>query len=151
MSSNLPPGAPERFPGRRPPQKPPTLLDWLRRPRNWITIGILIVLNYLIVNVLLAPQPPKQVTIPYNVFRAQIVANNVTSVTIQGDSITGNTKTAIGDTPTSKDKATRFATVKPSFGDNDLLPLMLEHNVTINANPENPPTPSWQTFLSLFG
>ena len=96
MSSNPPSGPGDRFPTRKPPQKPPTLLDWLRRPRNWITIGILIVLNYLIVNVLLAPQPPKQVTLPYNVFRAQVVADNVTSVTIQGDSISGNTKTAVG-------------------------------------------------------
>src|ERR1700694_1454251 len=59
MSSNPPPGPPDRFPGRKPPPKPPTLLDWLRRARNWITIGILIVLNYLVVNVLLAPEPPK--------------------------------------------------------------------------------------------
>src|SRR3982075_3724230 len=151
MSSNPPSGPGDRFPTRKPPQKPPTLLDWLRRPRNWITIGILIVLNYLIVNVLLAPQPPKQVTLPYNVFRAQVVADNVTSVTIQGDSISGNTKVAVGATPPSKDKATRFATVKPSFGDNELLPLLLEHNVTITAKPENPPTPLWQTLLFSFG
>jgi cell division protease FtsH len=151
MASKPPPGPPDRFPTRRPPQKPPSLLDWLRRPRNWITIGILIVLNYLVVNVLLAPQPPKQVTIPYSVFRAQVVADNVTSVTIQGDSISGNAKTPVGATPTSKDKATRFATVKPSFGDNDLITLLLEHNVTITAQPENPPTPLWQTLLFSFG
>jgi cell division protease FtsH len=126
-------------------------MDWLRRPRNWILIGILIVLNYVVVNVLLAPQPPKQVTIPYNVFRAQIPADNVTSVTIQGDSITGITKNPVGDTPTSKNKATHFATVKPPFADNELLPLLLEHNVTISAQPVNPPTPLWQTLLFSFG
>ncbi|HEY4864247.1 MAG TPA: ATP-dependent zinc metalloprotease FtsH [Candidatus Dormibacteraeota bacterium] len=126
-------------------------MDWLRRPRNWILIGILIVLNYVVVNVLLAPQPPKQVTIPYNVFRAQIPADNVTSVTIQGDSITGITKNPVGDTPTSKNKATHFATVKPPFADNELLPLLLQHNVTISAQPVNPPTPLWQTLLFSFG
>src|ERR687886_501180 len=149
MSVN-PPGPPGRRRGqaRKPP---PSLWESLRSPRTWITIAVAILLNYLIVNVLLAPAQPKQVTIPYNVFRSQVIADNVVSVTTQGESITGVTKTPIGDTPNSTDKATHFATQKPVFADNDLLPLMLEHNVTINAKPENQQTPLWMTLLFSFG
>jgi cell division protease FtsH len=149
MAANSAPRPPQG-PGK-PPQKPPSLGEWIRQPRNWITVAILIVLNVVIYNTLLAPAPAKQVTIPYNVFKAQLLAGNVTSVTTQGDSITGTTKTPIGDTPTSKDKATNFATQKPTFTDDQLLSQLLDHNVTINAKPVNPPTPAWQTLLFSFG
>ena len=145
MSVN-PPGPPER-PGNQP-RKSPSMLDSFRSWRTWVTLAIAIVINYVIVNVLLAPAQPKQVTIPYNVFRSQVVADNVTSVTTQGDAITGVTKTPVGATPNAQDKATHFATQKPAFTDNDLVPLMLEHNVTINAKSET--TPLWQSLLVSF-
>jgi cell division protease FtsH len=124
-------------------------MEWLRKPRNWITILLLVILNYVVVNVLLAPSQPKQIEVPYNVFKAQIAASNVTSVVIQTDTITGTTKAAIAATPGSKDTATHFTTGKPSIPDNQLLPDLLDHNVTVDFKPAT--TPLWQTLLFSFG
>ena len=133
--------------GRR--QRPPTLWEWIRQPRNWLTILVLIVLNFIVVNVLLPPSSqPKQVSIPYNTFIDQVNAGNVTSVTIQTDTITGTTKKEIS-APGSSDKATHFTTGKPSVPDDQLLPALLSHNVTVNFQPET--TPIWQTLLFSFG
>src|SRR4029077_11014128 len=39
----------------------------------------------------------------------------------------------------------------PSFANDGLELLLEQHNVTINAKPENPPPPFWQTLLFSFG
>jgi cell division protease FtsH len=150
VASNPPsPPAPREGARGQRPQKPPSVMEWLRKPRNWITILLLVILNYVVVNVLLAPSQPKQIDVPYNVFKAQIAASNVTSVVIQTDTITGTTKAAIAATPGSKDTATHFTTGKPSIPDNQLLPDLLDHNVTVDFKPAT--TPLWQTLLFSFG
>jgi cell division protease FtsH len=106
----------------------------------------------LITNVFFQPNQPKTVTIPYNVFKEQVTADNVISITTTADTITGTTRKPIGDSPTSKDTATNFQTVRPVWAGNDGLESLLEqHNVTINAKPPNPPAPLWQTLLLSFG
>src|SRR5207248_796399 len=46
---------------------------------------------------------------------------------------------------------THFTTQRPSFADDSLEPLLEQHGVTINAKPENPPPPFWETLLFSFG
>jgi cell division protease FtsH len=142
------PGAPDSKDGGQRRPKPPSLLDWIKRPRNWITIALLVVLNYVVVNVLLAPAQPKQVTIPYNVFKAQVSEGNVSSVTILDTTITGTTKKAVS-APGSSDTATHFTTGKPTVPDNDLLPELLKQNVTVDFKTQS--TPAWESFLISFG
>jgi cell division protease FtsH len=124
----------------------------MRSLRLWITLAVILVANIFITNLLFTPAQPASVTLPYDVFKQQVAAGNVISVTTTGDAITGVTKTPVkessGSSPTS---ATHFTTQRPSFADDSLEPLLEQHGVTINAKPENPPPPLWETLLLSFG
>jgi cell division protease FtsH len=122
----------------------------MRSLRLWVTLGIILVANIFITNVLFTPAQPTTVTLPYNVFKQQVSADNVTTVTTTGDSITGVTKTPVKEAGTNV-SATHFTTQRPSFADDSLEPLLEQHGVTINAKPENPPPPFWETLLLSFG
>ena len=145
-SPSPPSGAPSPAKAPAPQARNP-----LRTARFWITLGILLLINIFVTNVLFAPAQPTTITIPYNVFKQQVAADNVVSVTTTGDAITGVTKTAIKESPSSSVSATHFTTQRPSFADDQLEPLLEQHGVTINAKPENPPPPLWQTLLLSFG
>jgi len=123
----------------------------MRSARLWVTLAIVLLANIFITNVLFAPAQPVTVTLPYDVFKQQVAADNVVSVTTTGDAITGVTKTPVKDAPTSKVSATHFTTQHPSFANDGLELLLEQHGVTINAKPENPPPPFWQTLLFSFG
>src|SRR5229473_1862587 len=145
MSSPPPsPPSPTR-PAKPAPPNP------MRSTRLWITLAIVLLANVLITNVLFAPAQPTTVTLPYDVFKQQVVADNVLSVTTTGDAITGVTKTPVKESPTSTVSATHFTTQHPSFASDGLELLLEQHNVTINAKPENPPPPFWETLLFSFG
>jgi cell division protease FtsH len=137
---------------RPPPPKPPSLIDSIRRPSFWIGLVVVVVVNYVIVNVLLAPQQPQQVTISYTEFKKQVVAENVSTITSQGDTITGVTKKQItGQVNGASAKATHFVTQRPAFADNDLEPLLEQHGVTINATPVTTGNSTLVTILLSFG
>ncbi|MHB8613131.1 MAG: ATP-dependent zinc metalloprotease FtsH [Candidatus Dormibacteraceae bacterium] len=145
--------APPRIP--RPPAgtaKPPLTPapNPLRSRRFWITLLILLAANLFITNVLLAPAQPTTITLPYNVFKEQVAADNVVTVTTTGDAITGVTKTAVAE-PGTGTKATHFTTQHPSFANDNLETLLEQHGVVINAKPENPPLPFWEQLLLSFG
>jgi cell division protease FtsH len=123
----------------------------MRSTRLWVTLAIVLLANVVITNVLFAPAQPTTVTLPYDVFKQQVVADNVLSVTTTGDAITGVTKTPVKESPTSTVSATHFTTQHPSFANDGLELLLEQHGVTINAKPENPPPPFWQTLLFSFG
>src|SRR5258708_5226588 len=126
----------------------------MRSRRFWLVFVGLLVANIFVTNVLLGPQQPTTVVIPYNAFKDQVATGNVSSVTSTGDAITGATKTPVsGNQPGSstRAKATNFSTQRPSFADQGLEQLLEKHKVTINAQPENPPAPLWQTLLFSFG
>ena len=152
MASNPPtPRRPDDS-GSRPPQKrPPSMLDSLRSWRFWVLMLILLAVNYVVVDILLAPQQPKQVTLPYNVFKSQVAADNVSSITTQGQAITGESRKPVGATPDSKDTSTHFNTRVPAFGDSELMPLLERHGVTVNVKAESSDTPFWLTALLSFG
>src|SRR6266852_1860174 len=148
MSS--PPPSPPRPPSPTRPAKPAPPKPF-RPTRLWVTLAIVLLANVLITNVLFAPAQPTTVTLPYDVFKQQVVADNVLSVTTTGDAITVVTKTPVKESPTSTVSATHFTTQHPSFANDGLELLLEQHNVTINAKPENPPPPFWETLLFSFG
>ena len=47
-----------------------------REQRLWAALVVLSVINFFIISALFAPAQPKQVTIPYTVFKAQVVATS---------------------------------------------------------------------------
>jgi cell division protease FtsH len=115
-----------------------------------ITFVLVLAVNYFVVNVLLAPQQPKQVTISYSDFKSQVVAGNVIQITSQGDAITGTARKAIADSSNSSDTSTHFATQVPAFASPGLDTLLDDHNVTYTAKPDTG-APLWQTLLFSFG
>jgi cell division protease FtsH len=122
----------------------------MRSTRLWVTLAIILLANIFITNVLLAPAQPTTVTLSYDVFKQQVAADNVISVTTTGDAITGVTKTPVKEASTGT-SATHFTTQHPSFANDGLETLLEQHNVTINAKPANPPPPLWLTLLLSFG
>jgi cell division protease FtsH len=122
----------------------------MRSTRLWVTLAIILLANVFITNVLLAPAQPTTVTLSYDVFKQQVAADNVVSVTTTGDAITGVTKTPVKEASTGT-SATHFTTQHPSFANDGLETLLEQHNVTINAKPANPPPPLWLTLLLSFG
>jgi cell division protease FtsH len=119
--------------------------------RLWITLGIILLINVFITNVLFAPAQPATVTLSYDIFKQQVASGNVVSVTTTGDAITGVTKAPVQEKAPSKASATHFTTQRPSFANDGLEAMLESQGVTINAKPENPPPPLWLTLLLSFG
>jgi cell division protease FtsH len=115
-----------------------------------VTLGLVLLANIFITNVLFAPAQPTTVTLSYDVFKQQVAEDNVVSVTTTGDAITGVTRRPVKEVGTGT-SATHFTTQRPSFADDTLEALLEQHNVIINAKPENPPPPLWETLLLSFG
>jgi cell division protease FtsH len=90
------------------------------------------------------------VTISYNTFLTQVTEGNVTSVTSTGESINGITKKPVADFQNGT-TSTKFQTQRPAFANDDLLTLLQNSNVVINAKDPNAATPLWETLLFSFG
>jgi cell division protease FtsH len=150
MATNPPqaPGRPNR-PGA-PRQGVQPGVGSMRTGRFWLILLSLLVANFIITNVVLGSGQPKSVTIAYNVFIKQVSAGNVVSITSTADTITGVTKKAV-TAATGTDTATNFTTQRPAFATDDLETLLNKNNVTILAEPPNPPTPLWESLLLGFG
>ncbi|MDG5814063.1 ATP-dependent zinc metalloprotease FtsH [Chitinispirillales bacterium ANBcel5] len=77
----------------------------------------------------------QRVSIPYSEFKNQVRTGNISEVMIRGEEIEGEfveyytEEIADGETV----EYSHFATVKPPFDDSDLMGLLEEGNVTINA------------------
>ena len=122
----------------------------IRWRRFWLVIGTLLLVNIIVTSVIQSASQPPSVTIPYNVFIDQVDAGNIISITATGDSITGTAHKAVSagsGQPSAKD----FSTERPSFASDDLEAALIKNQVSILAEPPNPPTPWWETLLLWFG
>ncbi len=135
--------------GGQPPPRGPGY-NPIRWGRFWLIFGVLLLLNIIISTIIQSASQPTTVTIPYDVFIAQVNANNVVNITATGDSITGVAKTAVS-AGAGQPKAKNFATVRPSFANDNLEAELIKANVSILAEPTNPPAPLWETLLFSFG
>ncbi|HEY2636071.1 MAG TPA: ATP-dependent zinc metalloprotease FtsH [Solirubrobacteraceae bacterium] len=119
------------------------------RPGRRILLAILVL---FVINWIIASQvggEPSRLKVPYTTFRAQVVDNNVKEVSSQGDVIQGTFRKKF----TYKKKSnTKFETVQPAFSqDNELLQLMIKHDVEVNAQPLDQPRSFWVSLLVGFG
>jgi cell division protease FtsH len=121
--------------GQTPPQRPR-----LFGPRFWMFLLGLLVLNWVLSMLLV--RPPDRTEVPYTLFRAQVEAGNVASVTGIEDAITGQFKSPVRvPVDDQTQEVTRFSTRRPQFAaDDNLWGLLTEHNVEVSAEP--PPGPS---------
>ena len=133
---------------RQKPSKPPMVP---RSRRLWIIVLVALVVNLALSAVL--SRPEERMNVPYTFFRQQIERGNVKEVTSRGDEIQGSFRVKTTYTPDGG-KARGdddFDTVRPSFGDDGLLRLMLDKGVTVNSKPLDEGTPLWQTLIFGFG
>src|ERR671913_99105 len=109
-------------------------------PRFWMVLLGLLVLNWVLSALLV--RPPERTEVAYTLFRAQVEAGNVASVTGIEDAIDGDFKNPVRvPVDDQTQEVTRFSTRRPSFAaDDNLWELLTEHNVEVSAEP--PPGPS---------
>ena len=99
-----------------------------------------LVLLYLYSSML---QGPERQEISYTQFKQDVTADQIASVTIQGETIRGQYRS--GDATGETTQA--FTTTKPAVEDPRLLDLLESHNVDISA--ESTSTQWWQTMLIM--
>src|SRR5215211_6996672 len=149
-------GSPER-PGRAPAEgvdRVPWRVEGARRsgggtdperpklfgPRFWMLLLGLLVLNWVLSMLLV--RPPERTEVPYTLFRAQVEAGNVASVTGIEDAIDGQFKNPVRvPVDGQEQEVTRFSTRRPQFAaDDNLWELLTSKDVEVSAEP--PPGPS---------
>jgi len=146
--------------GQRPEDQQ-DIRTMLRSPRFWVTLLILLALNWLLAP-LLFPEAQDRITVPYTFFKQQVVAGNVAEITSRGEDIQGQFKQPIADpnpqatTPSvpagqAPQTYTKFATIRPAFEDTELLPLLEQHGVVITAQPLEQPRSPLLMLLLYFG
>jgi cell division protease FtsH len=116
---------------------------------------VLFLLNWLIVP-LIFPTPNDRVTVSYTYFKQQVEGGNVAEITSQGDAIQGLFKQPIPDPEPPEGEQpqtyTKFATRSPTFAlDEELMPLLEQQGVKINAEPLESPRSGLVMFLLSFG
>jgi cell division protease FtsH len=133
----------------------------MRSPRFWVTLLVLLAINWLLVPLLL-PEPQNRVSVPYTFFKQQVASGNVSEITSRGEDIQGQFKQPIAGpnplaaTPTAPagqppQTYTKFATIRPAFEDPELLPLLEQNGVVITAQPLEQPRSPLLTLLLSFG
>ena len=119
--------------------------------RFWLVIGALFLVNILVTTLIEGATQAPSVTIPYNVFLAQVeLPATFSNITATGDSIVGTARKAVSAGP-GQPSATSFSTQRPTFASDALEASLLKNKVSILAEPPNPPTPLWETLLLSFG
>jgi len=129
-------------------QKPPRRSAWTR---FWWLLLVLLLVNWIVSSVLLAP--PGRDKVSYTFFVNQVDANNVQDITSTADTIEGTFRKAVGYPPGSKDatQVTRFTTQRPSFAQDDLFKKLESNGVQVNANNPDQGAPLWEQILVGFG
>ena len=75
-------------------------------------------------------------TVSYTTFVEQVNANNVKSVTITDYTVTGAFASPVPSADGTT-KSTQFTTTVPQFGNDELIPLLQQHNVAITVQPSS--------------
>ncbi|HMO00831.1 MAG TPA: ATP-dependent zinc metalloprotease FtsH [Miltoncostaeaceae bacterium] len=114
----------------------------------WILLGLL-ALNWFIVS--LIPSGTSRLDVPYTQFRDQVTAGNVREVTSRGDTIQGEFKTAVTYPAGSDHTNSAFETQRPAFADDQLLQLLIDQDVVVNAEPIDEGRSLLATILLSFG
>jgi len=141
-------GAPEPSETERSPRR-----SMLAPPGGrwfWLVLLALLAVNWYVGS---RVSPERQrLSVPYTAFRIQVEQGNVKEVSTRGDTIQGIFRHQVRYPPTKDGKAsTRFETVRPSFGDDGLLQLLIQRRVVVNAHPVDSGRPLLETLVVSFG
>jgi cell division protease FtsH len=127
---------------RRMPRPPGSQRFW------WFLLALL-ALN-IVLGQLIPTSKDRRLDVPYTFFRQQVEASNVKEVNARGDVIQGELKTAVKFEGKGPEKT--FETVRPVFAqDDELLKLLLDKRVEVNARPIDEGRGLLATLLISFG
>ena len=117
--------------------------------RIWWVFAAVLIVNWLVASVLLGAG--SVTTVSYSFFRAQASLGNISQVTAAGDTITGDFRAAVDYSAggSSATKVRHFKTQRPGFADDQLVQLLLNNNVTVNAKPEAGPSALTQILVGF--
>ncbi len=116
----------------------------------WLVLIGLLALNWYL-GARVAPKNDR-VEVPYTFFRSQVEKSNVKEVSTRGDTIQGDFRFPVRYPADAKSKPSpRFQTVRPSFGDDQLLQLLIKKGVIVNAHPVEEQRSLLLTLLISFG
>ena len=93
-------------------------------------------------------QQMRTTQISYSTFLAQVRADNVETITVQGQEIEGTLKEPATLQDGGKTEYSAFVTYLPSFGDEKLMSLLEEKNIEVNTKPKTSPA-FWYVIISL--
>ena len=117
--------------------------------RFWQFLLVLLVLNIVLAQ-LIPSSEDKRLDVPYTFFREQVTAANVKEVNAKNDVIQGTFRKKVKFE--DKGPETRFETVRPTFAqDDELLTLLLDKKVEVNARPIDEGRGFLATLLLSFG
>ncbi len=148
---------PWRVEGERAPGsdggKSPDLRDRVPRPpgsrRFWRFLLILLAIN-IVLGQLIPSSEDRRLQVPYTVFRDQVAAGNVSEVNARNDVIQGRFEKGVKFEKQGPE--TTFETVRPTFAqDDELLKLLLEKDVEVNARPIDEGRSFLATLIISFG
>jgi cell division protease FtsH len=138
------PPRPQR-PGQGPETPPPSRF----RIPNWIIIVVLVALALWYAYTIFWPSAPNRIDLPYSVMVEAVTADQVSSVDIEGQSVSGEFKEELRwtgeellqpgqDIPPDVNaddivESNEFNSTIPAAGDDTFVPLLLEHGVTVNV------------------
>jgi cell division protease FtsH len=121
---------------------------WLSKGPDWIVIIVIAIIWIFLLYKLGMLSLGGNFSIPYTTFKEQLRLGKVVEITVKGDRISGifTEPIAVDGAPPTPDREKgeekaaggrmgikRFKTVVPSFGDEELMPLLEEKNVVINT------------------
>ena len=100
--------------------------------RMWWFVLAILALN-IVLGQVVPPDDEQRIDVPYTFFRQQVSAGNVTEVNGRSDVIQGKFRRAVKFEKQGPEK--QFETVRPAFAqdDNELLELLIEKRVEVNA------------------
>ena len=134
------------------PEDEPTPSSWRQRMPGgrwfWVALLLALAINWLVSSWLLSPDAP--IRVPYTSFLEELEKGNVESIVATGEEISGTLVDPVSDPDAPEISSQRFETLRPAFADDDLLQLLIDNNVVVNAEPEGT-TPFWQQLIFGFG
>jgi cell division protease FtsH len=117
--------------------------------RFWRFLLVLLILNIVFAQ-LIPSSEDQRLDVPYTFFRQQVTAGNVKEVNAKNDVIQGMFRTKTKFEKKGPEK--NFETVRPTFAqDDELLKLLLEKKVEVNARPIDEGRGFLATLLLSFG
>jgi cell division protease FtsH len=136
--------------------------------RAWLWFALILLLNYYLMRGLF-PSADEPVTVPYTLFKQEVLNDNVAAIYSRGETITGRfgkpvvfprpteessdaSKKEIGPaTPRQPREVQNFITILPAFVGPGLEALLIEHDVEISAEPIQQGRSPLATLLFGFG